>query len=168
MAKQQRSGQQLSGERSKWGKLLICLAVCLFIGTFEGIATHHSVSNWYQTLVKPSGTPPNWVFPVVWTILYTMIGFAWWLVWIAPGHDKRLAFSLFALQLFLNFLWSWLFFYLENPLLGMLDIVMLWLAIIATIIAFKRHSPVAAVLLIPYLLWVTYAARLNFLIWLNN
>ena len=152
----------------KWVKLLICLGVVLFIGTFEGIATRHSVSDWYSTLIKPSGTPPNWVFPVVWTILYVLIALAWWLVWIAPTSDKHLAYTAFAFQLFLNFLWSWLFFYYERPLLGLIDIIALLAAIIVTIVAFKKHSALAAILLVPYLIWVTYAARLNFLVWLYN
>lgn len=157
-----------SKEMSKWLKLAICLLVCLVVAWFEGIATEDGVRVWYKTLVKPTGTPPNWVFPVVWTVLYTMIAISWWLVWIAPTKNKSFAYWAFGIQLFLNFLWSWLFFYYQRPSIALADIVVLWLAIATTIYAFWRHSKLAACMLIPYLIWVAYAARLNLLIWLNN
>ncbi|HEV8051237.1 MAG TPA: TspO/MBR family protein [Parachlamydiaceae bacterium] len=153
---------------SKWGKLVFCLFVCLLIAGLEGMATHESVNGWYKTLIKPSGTPPDYIFPVVWSILYTMIAVSWWLVWIAPTKDKSLALLAFGIQLFLNFLWSWLFFHFESPGLALIDIILLYLSIGFTIYAFWRHSQWAAMLLLPYFVWVGYAMRLNFLIWLNN
>ena len=153
---------------SKWGKLALCLTVCLIVAWLEGIATENGVRKWYPALVKPSGTPPNWVFPLVWTFLYTMIAIAWWLVWIAPSKNKTYTYWIFGIQLFLNFLWSWLFFYLESPKTALIDITLLWITIALTIHAFWRHSKLASYLLVPYFIWVGYAARLNFFIWLNN
>ena len=153
---------------NKWIALALFLLLCLGVAIAEGIATHHGVNNWYQTLVKPEGTPPNWVFPVVWTILYTMMAVSVWLIWLAPSGRKLTAYTLFAVQLFFNFLWSWLFFFYENPALALIDISLLWVAIIATMMAFYRHSHLAAGLLIPYLLWVSYAVHLNVMIWVFN
>lgn len=158
----------MNGSLVKWGKLVFCLLVCLVIAGLEGMATQESVKGWYTTLNKPTGTPPDWVFPVVWTILYTMIAISWWLVWIASTKDKLFAYVIFGMQLFFNFLWSWLFFHFESPWLGLIDIALLWSTIALTIYLFWRHSQAAALLLVPYLLWVGYAARLNFFIWLNN
>jgi len=152
----------------KWFILALCLALCLGIGILEGVATHTSVHTWYTTLIKPSTTPPAWVFPIVWSILYTLMAISLWLVWLSPPDDKTYAYTLFFVQLFLNFLWSWLFFYFRSPQLALIDISFLWVFIIATMMSFYRHSPLAAGLLVPYFLWVSYAIHLNFLIWLKN
>lgn len=153
---------------SSWGKLAISIFCCLAIGWLGGLATESSVNTWYPTLNKPLETPPKFVFPIVWTFLYILMGISFWLVWMAPSKDKYAAFLIFALQLILNFLWSWMFFYLRSPILGLIDVSALWMAIFATIVIFWRHSKWAAYLLIPYLLWVSYAACLNAFIWLNN
>jgi tryptophan-rich sensory protein len=117
---------------------------------------------WYAALRKPSWTPPNWVFPVVWPVLYTLMGVAAWLVWRGAGFaGAGLALGIFLAQLAVNALWSYLFFGLHRTELGLLDIALLWVLIVATILAFRKHSPAAAWLLAPYLLWVSYAAALN-------
>ena len=97
-----------------------------------------------------------------------MIAFAWWLVWIAPTRDKLLAYASFGIQLGLNFLWSFLFFFWQTPKWALLDISILAIAIFITICAFWKHSKLAALLLVPYLMWTLYAVRLNFYVWLNN
>lgn len=124
---------------------------------------------WYETLIKPSWTPPKPVFPIAWAILYFMIAVAGWLAWRAEGFaGSGAAFSLYLLQLILNAAWSWLFFGLHRMDLALIDIVALGIAIVANIIAFHSISPLAAYLLIPYLLWVIYATALNLVIWQSN
>ena len=146
-------------------KLLISVGFPLLIGFLGSFFTASSVSTWYVTLNKPSFNPPNWVFGPVWTVLYILMGISLFLVW---KSDNRLAFILFGVQLGLNLLWSLLFFGLQQPFFAFIEIVLLWGAIIATIIVFYSISRIAALLLVPYILWVTFAAILNFMIyWLN-
>jgi tryptophan-rich sensory protein len=124
---------------------------------------------WYAGLAKPAWTPPNWLFAPVWTLLYLLMGLAAWLVWERRGTSGgRWALGLFLVQLGLNALWSWVFFGLHRPGLAFVEIVLLWLALAATIGAFRRVRPLAAGLLVPYLLWVTFAAALNFALWRLN
>ena len=124
---------------------------------------------WYAVLRKPVWTPPDWVFPVVWTVLYFMIAIAGWLVWTGAGSEGAvLPLAVFGLQLVFNALWSFLFFGLRLPGSAFADLVLLWLAILATILLFLPLQPVAAWLLVPYLLWVGYAGALNFTIWRLN
>ncbi len=148
--------------------LFLCVFLCVGIGWIGGLFTESSIATWYPTLIKAPWTPPNWTFPVVWTILYFMMGVSLWLVLMAPSHDKIRALNIFGIQLFLNFIWSWLFFYMENPFLGLVDIMLLWIVIVATIKVFSTHSRLAAYLLVPYLIWVTYAFTLNLFIWIYN
>jgi translocator protein len=125
--------------------------------------------DWYARLQKPAWNPPNWIFGPVWTALYTMMAVAAWFVWKRGGFAAQLiALSLFLLQLLINALWSPLFFGLRNPALAFVDIVMLWLALLATVVAFWRVRPLAGALLVPYLTWVTFASALNFAIWRLN
>jgi tryptophan-rich sensory protein len=124
---------------------------------------------WYAGLKKPAWTPPNWVFGPVWAALYTMMGVAAWLVWKRGGFAaQRRPLLLFLLQLALNAAWTPLFFGLHSPRLAFVEIVLLWLAIAATLTAFRRVSRVAAWLLVPYLAWVSFAAVLNFALWRLN
>lgn len=118
---------------------------------------------WYVTLPKPTWTPPGWIFGPVWFVLYTLMAVAGWLVWRQTGW-KHWALGLFAIQLALNMLWSPLFFGLHRPDLAFADIVALWVAIVATTVAFWRVSPAAGLLFVPYLAWVSFAAVLNFAI----
>jgi tryptophan-rich sensory protein len=142
--------------------LLICIAVAAFGMMFKP-------GDWYMGLIKPGWTPPNWLFPPVWSLLYLMIAVAGWLAWQRHGvQGAGLAFSFYAVQLILNGLWSWLFFGLHRADLAFLDIVALWLAILGNLILFYGMTAPAGLLLVPYLLWVTYAGALNFMIWRTN
>ncbi len=145
-------------------KLIISLALPFLASIIGGIFTAYSVSTWYVSLVKPSFNPPSWVFGPVWTILYLMMGIALYLVWKRKAKDKLPAYTFFGVQLFLNALWSVFFFGLRMPLLALIEIIFLWAAIIMTIVYFYRIDKKAAYLLIPYILWVSFAAVLNFFI----
>jgi len=124
---------------------------------------------WYEGLVKPSLNPPGWIFGPVWTCLYAVMGVSAWLVWrqrnLGPVHG---ALSIFGIQLFLNGLWSYLFFGLQKPGLALMDILLLWAAIAATLIAFWQRRRAAGLLLAPYLAWVSFAVYLNLAIWRLN
>lgn len=138
-----------------------------------GVASHftaRSVAEWYPTLAKPSWTPPNAVFAPVWTALYFLMALAAWLVWRKAGGlaAARLPLALFAVQLVLNAAWSILFFGLRMPGLAFGELVLLWLAIAATLAAFRHVLPAAGLLLAPYLAWVTFAGALNFALWRLN
>jgi translocator protein len=125
--------------------------------------------DWYARLQKPAWNPPNWIFGPVWTALYTIMAVTAWLVWKRGGFaGQRGALLFFLLQLFFNALWSPLFFGLRNPALAFVDIVLLWLALLATVVAFWKVRPLAGALLVPYLAWVTFASALNFAIWRLN
>lgn len=145
---------------------LLIVAVAAIIG---GQFTSSSVGSWYRQLVKPSSTPPSWIFGPVWTTLYAMMAIAAWMIWKQEGFSgARIALAAFLVQLFLNVAWSGLFFGLRRPLLGLVDIAFLWIAIVVTMVLFFRREVVAGVLLIPYLLWVSFAAFLNFRLWQLN
>ena len=144
------------------GFLVLSFSAAIFGGLFMP-------GEWYAALQKPSWNPPSWVFGPVWTILYTMIGVSAWLVWNEKGfRGARLAFAVFLVQLVLNALWSWLFFGLHRPEIAFVEIVVLWLAILATIVVFWRESRLAGGLLTPYLAWVGFAAVLNGTLWRLN
>jgi tryptophan-rich sensory protein len=153
-----------------WKKLIASIVVCQLAGLLGAIFTSSAIPTWYATLEKPPFVPPDWTFSVVWTFLYLLMGLALYNVWRKgwDHRDVRLAMGVFGIQLFLNFLWSVLFFGLRSPLLGMIEIVFLWFAIVATIWLFYRISRPAGVLLMPYLAWVSFAALLNYYIWLLN
>ena len=151
-------------------KLIASIIICLGIGSFGGFATASSVSTWYVTLNKPFFNPPSWLFGPVWTLLYILMGISLYLVWskkLKPNVQKK-ALGLFGIQLILNFFWSLIFFGLRNPLLAFVEIVLLWVSILFTIIYFWRVSKPAASLLIPYILWVSFASVLNLAIVVLN
>jgi translocator protein len=143
----------------QWWVLAGFLGLCLAVGFLAGMVTAPAVAEWYPTLVKPSWRPPNWLFAPAWTALYIMMAVAAWLVWKAG--DAKPALLLWGGQLLLNFAWSFLFFGARSPVLGLIDIVLLWLAIAATIFAFSFKSRAAAFLMVPYLCWVSFATALN-------
>ncbi len=146
--------------------LLGWLALCF---AAAGTAVFVSTNGWYLGINKPAWNPPAWVFGPAWTFLYATMAVAAWLVWREGGwRRQRRALGLFVLQWVLNALWTPLFFGLHRPELALIDILALWLAIIATLIAFWRVRRVAGILLLPYLAWVTFAAALNFAIWRMN
>ncbi len=150
--------------------LVFCLATCFGAAALGALANAAALETWYPGIAKPSWTPPGAVFGPVWTALYAMMAVAAWLVWTREGFAKaRLPLGLFAVQLAFNAAWSWLFFYLRNPLAGLVDIALLWLALLATMVSFFRRRRLAGLLLVPYLLWVSFAAALNAAIyWLNR
>ena len=124
---------------------------------------------WYDTLRKPSWNPPKWAFPVVWSVLYLMIAVAGWLVWLEAGFfGAWLALAVYLIQLILNALWSAIFFGLRRMDLASLEVLALWLSIAVTIALFWPISSTAAVLMVPYLVWVTIAAALNWTVWRMN
>ncbi|MDQ0315488.1 TspO/MBR family protein [Amorphus orientalis] len=124
---------------------------------------------WYERMAKPSWTPPNYVFGPVWTVLYVMIAVSGWLVWRAAGFEGApVAFAIYGVQLALNALWSAIFFGMRRPGLAIVDVAALWLSILATIVAFYPHSQTAALLLLPYLVWVSIASALNVAVWRLN
>jgi benzodiazapine receptor len=150
-----------------WIRLLISVLISSSAGFIGGFFTSSSVSTWYVDLAKPSFNPPSWVFGPVWTLLYVLMGVALYLVWINKKKNK-IAFTLFGVQLFLNALWSILFFGLRSPLLAFVEIILLWFAILYMILIFYKINKNSAYLLIPYILWVSFAAVLNFFLFYLN
>jgi tryptophan-rich sensory protein len=140
-----------------------------FIAAAVGGAASVQAGPFYQQLVRPDWAPPPWIFGPVWTVLYALMGIAAWLAWRAGGfRAARTALVLFLLQLALNALWSWLFFGWHRGAFAFADILALWVLIVATLIAFWRIRPSAGALLIPYLLWVSFASVLNYAMWQLN
>ena len=149
--------------------LAVWVLICFAAAGLGGLVTAPNIPNWYAQLAKPGWTPPGGVFGPVWTLLYLMMAVAAWLIWRPTGlAGARLPLALFGVQLAFNSLWSILFFGLHNPGAAFVDIVLLWGAIVATLVAFWRRSRWAGGLLVPYLLWVSFAAALNFAIWRMN
>lgn len=157
------------GSLSQWLILALSVLICLGTAGLGAAWTNLSVGDWYAALNKPSWNPPNWVFGPVWTALYIGMAVAAWLVWRKNGLAAAwLPLLLFGVQLFLNAAWSALFFGMRSPGIAFADIVLLWIAILATIVAFGRISSLAATLLVPYLAWVSFATALNWSIWRLN
>ena len=149
--------------------LAISFVACFAISGLGGIITAGPVKSWYPALVKPPLTPPDLAFPIVWTFLYALMAVAVWLVWRHSGLQRaRGALILFGTQLLLNLAWSGLFFGLQRPGLALAEIVVLWGVIAATLAAFLHHDRLAALLLVPYLAWVSFAVWLNAGIWWLN
>ena len=146
--------------------LIISLALVAALAAFGG---RFGPGAWYQQLAKPAWTPPNWLFGPVWTALYIMMAVAAWLVWKSDaGGAMRAALAVYAVQLVLNALWSLAFFGLHRIGLALIDIIALWVFILATVLFFRRVSVTAAVLMLPYLAWVAFAAVLNLSLWRLN
>ena len=155
----------------KIARIVLVVTTCLVIGYLSGTVTRESITTWYPTLVKPIFNPPNWIFAPVWTLLYAMMGVAGGIIWNHLETNKeqvKKAFAFFIIQLALNALWSYLFFGLHNPLLALLEIIILWLMIFETYVQFKSINKLAGWLLIPYLAWVSFATILNSSIWWLN
>ena len=149
--------------------LIVALGACFGIAALGSAFTVPALAHWYAGIRKPSWTPPSWLFGPVWTSLFVMMAVAVWLVWLRVGiFGAPAAFALFAGQLALNAVWSALFFGLRNPGAAFVEVVFFWFTIAATALAFARIDPLAALLLVPYLMWVTFAAVLNFAIWRLN
>lgn len=153
-----------------WVTKLVGILIAQAAGGIGGIFTSSKIPTWYATLVKPSWQPPSWVFGPVWTTLYFLMGYASAMVWDrrAQSSVAMVALVAYGIQLVLNALWSFLFFGLESPAAALVGIIALWFAIVITIVLFWRVSHTAAWLLVPYLLWVSFASVLNFTIWRLN
>jgi benzodiazapine receptor len=155
---------------SKIKPYLLCIIICLIVEISAGLVTQGSVNTWYKTLIKPEFTPPKWVFAPVWSLLYLMMGFAWGRINSIPSNSPivKKANILFVIQLSFNTLWSILYFGFHNIGYALADIILLWLALILTIHQFFKISKLSGWLLMPYLLWTSYAAILNTSIWHLN
>ncbi len=143
-------------------KLVISILIPLALGAVAGRFTAQAVPDWYASLNRPSYNPPNWVFGPVWTILYILLGISLYLIWKQfPSKERNNALRIFSLQMFLNFIWSFVFFYFNQIGLALVVIIGLWLSIVFMLISFYKLKPLAAYLNIPYLIWVTFASVLN-------
>jgi translocator protein len=149
--------------------LALSIAICAGAAGLGFMLTTPSIGGWYAALAKPAWTPPNWVFGPAWSLLYLAMALAAWLVWRHVGFlHASSALNLFGVQLVLNVCWSAIFFGAHSPGLAFAEILVLWLTILATMVAFRPLSRMAAWLMLPCLLWVAFAATLNFSIWRLN
>jgi len=149
--------------------LLVFVTICLAAGRLGAAITEPALDTWYRGLAKPDWTPPDLVFPVAWSLIFLAIGIAAWLVWkTAERGEARLPLTLFFGQLIINVLWSFSFFGQRDPFLGLVCLGALVIAVVLTTLAFLRVSQLAGWLFLPYLLWLGYAAALNFAIWQMN
>jgi translocator protein len=149
-------------------KILICVLLCITLGLLSGLSTVNEINTWYATLQKPSWNPPNWIFGPVWTLLYLLMGVAAGIIWHTKDERRIQALMLFILQFMFNLGWSYIFF--ERHAIGwaFAEIIVLLTLIIITTISFYKIKPLAAGLMIPYILWVSFATCLNGTIWLLN
>ncbi|MFH1285145.1 MAG: TspO/MBR family protein [Candidatus Micrarchaeota archaeon] len=155
---------------AEWLKIAFAVILCELAGLLGSIFTMPAIAGWYATLNKPSFNPPNWLFAPAWTMLYALMGVSAYLVW-KKGTEKKevkIALGFFCLQLLLNLVWSLIFFGMKSPFFAFLEIILLWLAIAATIWKFYGIDKRAGALLIPYILWVTFASVLNYYAWMLN
>jgi len=180
-------------KKSDLFKLFVALAIPLIAGWIGSLVTMSAIGSWYATLAKPALNPPSWIFGPVWTLLYLLMGIALFIVWkkgwkvqnqMFVGRDKgwnpltrrfwsgdwqkQNIIAIFAVQLGLNVLWSYIFFGLHQPGLAFFELLALWVSILYTIINFYRVSKTATWLLLPYIFWVTFAGYLNWAIWVGN
>ena len=153
----------------KISQLVLCVAITLSIGAISGVATASGVNGWYRTLNKPVFNPPNYLFGPVWTALYLLMGISFYLILQSePSGLKKRAVVIFCIQLFLNFLWSFLFFKFQLVGLAFVEIMAIWISILILLITFYKINKTAAYLQIPYFLWVSFASVLNAAIWVLN
>lgn len=150
----------------KWLALIGWVALCLVAGFVGSI---FNPGEWYVGMQKSSLTPPNYVFPIVWNILFILMGIAAWRVWGRRAKGTGFALALFLVHLIFNILWSYLFFGIQRPDLALIEIVMLWTVILLTIVAFLKVDKLAGMLMLPYIAWVSFAIYLNYsFVQLNN
>lgn len=142
-----------------WINFIACVVFCELVGLAATPVTMTAIPEWYDTLTKPSFSPPNWIFGPVWTILYFLMGWAFYTILRKKKNTKAL--NYFYIQLVLNLLWSFMFFGLRSPSFGLINIVAMWFAIVLTMVEFKKISKLAFYLFVPYLLWVSFASVLN-------
>lgn len=152
----------------QWLGLLFSLLLVFAAAAAGGLASA-SAGSFFMELDRPLWAPPAWLFGPAWTVLYLLMGVASWLVWRKGGFsDARLALTLYGVQLVLNGLWTWLFFVMRSGSLAFIEIIILWILILATLIAFWRKNKLAGLMLVPYLIWVAYASALTFSLWQRN
>lgn len=157
-----------------WQKLVLSVALCLLAGVVGSIFTSSTMDSWYASLTKPALIPPSWVFPVVWTTLYILMGIALYLVWSKKTKNKTektkidFAIVVFGLHLVFNVLWTFLFFFLKSPIAGLIEIIILWILIFINILQFSKISKTATGILIIYICWISFATVLNTLVLLLN
>jgi len=151
-------------------KLIISIVICEAAGIIGSLFTVSSIPTWYASLNRPDFAPPNWIFGPVWTTLYLLMGISLYLIWKHGWENKnvKIAVYVFGIQLILNVIWSVLFFGLQSPLLGMIGIVLLWIAIAVNIYFFYKVDRNSAYLLVPYIVWVSIASYLNYSILIMN
>ncbi|MBZ0202114.1 MAG: tryptophan-rich sensory protein [Ignavibacteria bacterium] len=151
-------------------KLIICILICQLAGIIGSFFTIESISMWYAALEKPALNPPGWIFAPVWITLYTLMGISLFLVWNKKSASKKAngAIAVFFVQLILNALWSIIFFGLHQVLISVIVILLLWIFILISIIRFSKVSKMASILLVPYIIWVSFAAYLNISILMLN
>jgi len=164
-----RSTSTARSAASLFAWVLLCFSASAIGGLAMTVSGGGGGGGWYASLNKPVWTPPGWVFAPVWTLLYLLMGVAAWLVWLRPKAGTRTAaLTLFVIQLVLNAAWTPLFFGAQRIGWALVDLSLLWLALVATVVLFWRVRPVAGALLLPYVLWVSYAATLNVGLWRMN
>lgn len=144
------------------------LALCWIVAGLGSLATFSQIPTWYATIAKPAWNPPSWLFGPVWTVLYLLMAISLYLLWTSKNKDKARAIDFFYIQLILNILWSWIFFGWHQIGLALVEIILLWVFIFATIISSYKVSRIGSWLLIPYILWVSFAGYLNYTIWMLN
>lgn len=150
-------------------RLVSSLIICQLAGFIGALFTTPAISGWYASLEKPSFNPPNWIFSPVWIFLYLLMGITLFLIWQnLPKIEAKVALVFFTFQLILNVLWSVIFFGFKLPMLAFLEIIILWVFILLTMIKSSRVSKTTIFLLLPYILWVNFAAILNFFLWRLN
>ena len=151
-------------------KLIISILIPVAVGAISGFFTTAEIPGWYQTINKPTWNPLSWIFGPVWTTLYLLMGIALYLVWKSEAVQsvKKMAIILFAVQLLLNFFWSFIFFNQHQIGLALAEIITMWFFILLTIFAFAPINKLAAWLLVPYISWVSFATILNYTIWKLN
>jgi len=153
----------------KWVKLIFAILISQLAGIIGSLFTITSTNSWYTTIIKPSFNPPNWIFGPVWTLLYLLMGISLYLILTTKkSKNRKIGLYLFFTQLVLNTLWSILFFGLHSPLAAFIEIILLWISLLLTIKYFYKVNKKASYLLIPYILWVTFAAILNLSIVIIN
>lgn len=155
---------------SKFLKYVLSIGICLAAGGLGTIFTISSIPTWYAYLIKPVFSPPNWLFGPVWTILYILMGISLALIWVKGVKTERVreAIMLFGVQLFLNAIWSPIFFGAKDLVLSLVVIILMWFFILKTILAFGKVNKTASYLLYPYIAWVSFASILNFSVWFLN
>ena len=158
------------GRGPAWRDAALAILPIVAVSLLGQWATFPNLAPWYQGLAKPSFNPPNWVFGPAWTALYVLMAYAAWRILRLPAGTlgRRVALALFFAQLALNAAWSWMFFAMHSPLLGLVNVVPQWLLILATIDRFRRLDGIAAACLVPLAAWVAFATTLNFAVWRLN